>query len=92
MQGKKKLEVTVSEKDFMTHCYDLQLWHLLCYIHFQAYYLFQIQILNLNQPIIYVILLYFKLAPIKVIKLAFFGVLLIVWSSGSSGHEMLDTA
>lgn len=38
--GKKKLEVTVSEKDFMTHCYDLQLWHLLCYIHFQAYYLF----------------------------------------------------
>lgn len=33
---------------------------------------FQIQILNLNQPIIYVILLYFKLAPIKVIKLAFF--------------------
>lgn len=39
---------------------------------------FQIQILNLNQPIIYVILLYFKLAPIKVIKLPFFGVLLIV--------------
>lgn len=39
MQG-KKLEVTVSEKDFMTHYYDLQLWHLLCYIHFQAYYLF----------------------------------------------------
>lgn len=50
------------------------------------------QILNLNQLIIYLILLYFKLAPIKVIKVAFFGVLVIVWSSGSSGDKMLDTA